>query len=364
MKIILLMMSITILNIIHLNNSLSLDDSNFIINETIPKKIFSENEFINMTISIKNNLNSTTNAIINITTSSNEISKNEIIHVENRNFKPFEKYNINISKPFPMGQWDVNTEIQHNDILLAKDTFHLIINSVQEINEEIQALSAKKTADLTSQIVFISMITAISSILFAVFTLRQQKKGIDSTLKEMKIQTENTSKSIQITSDSLRLSQKQMILQYRPLVFRNPEDRLYDEVDLKESNQLYIPTPRVEYEEVDNNRSLTHHFNITNYGKLPALNLRKKFTIIEKKIEHSTMQIENLIEENLKDLEYERINSLIPKESKKILFEYSYPLKRSFAIFQFDYDYLQEIGRYNLILEFDRHWNIFYESMK
>jgi hypothetical protein len=106
-----------------------------------------------MTISIKNNLNSTTNAIINITTSSNEISKNEIIHVENRNFKPFEKYNINISRPFPMGQWDVNTEIQHNDILLAKDIFHLIINSVQEINEEIQALSAKKTADLTSLIV-------------------------------------------------------------------------------------------------------------------------------------------------------------------------------------------------------------------
>lgn len=186
---------------------------------------------------------------------------------------------------------------------------------------------------------------------------------MDYTLKEMKTQTQNIGKSIRISADSLKLSQKQMILQYRPLVFRIPEDKAYDEVDLEDSKHLHIGTPRVD--SYDNkNILLTYSFNITNYGKLPALNLRKKFTIIEKTNENKSIPFENLIENTLQNLEYEQMNALIPNEQKNISFNYTYPLKGSFAIFQFDYDYLQEFGRYNIILEFDNHWNIFYESMK
>jgi hypothetical protein len=206
------------------------------------KKNFSDNEFVQIPISIENNINFTRNAIINITALSNNPSSNEVIHTEEKNFKPYEKHIIDISRPFAIGVWKVITEIQYNNTVETYE-FPFRVQSIQDLTEIDQANSPRKTAEYTYAIVFISIVTTTSSIIFAYFTLRQQRKGMESTLMEMKAQTQNASKSIKIAVDSLKLSQKQMILQNRPLVFRYPEDKIIDEVDMDNSR---FGTPTVE----------------------------------------------------------------------------------------------------------------------
>lgn len=183
-----------------------------------------------------------------------------------------------------------------------------------------------------------------------------------STLKEMQKQNENASKSIQIASDSLRLSQNQMILQNRPLVFRIPENRTWDEVDLAKSDSSVVGIAGIG----DNNnhkRKLNEWFSITNSGKLPAFNLRKRYIIIKKTTEHLDIKFDEYIQEKLKDQKFEQMVSLMPSEIKQINFTYEYPLDKSFAIFSFEYEYLNKKGRYTVILEFDKHWNVIYESI-
>lgn len=157
------------------------------------------------------------------------------------------------------------------------------------------------------------------------------------------------------------LTQKNMLFQLRPWIGKilSLNGSSIDDTSLHEERFMPAIGDSVEGT-IDPFR--THYIYIHNYGKMPALSFRMRHEIIS---DPSRIELDRN-NENF-GLEISNDNSIpgqiMPGQTVRIGFNHNLISLERYAIFQFEYAYLDHEGHYRVILELeDSAWNYIFEE--
>ena len=171
------------------------DQDKFTVDIPQPEKnVFSTDEIVRINFLVKNHLNATRNAAIEVTVYPLLDYIGDILYSQNHTFSPYQEYRVEIARSFPPGQRTLSLFLDGN-LSSPHDVSFTVKTPAEQANERVSQ-TARDSAQGARDSATISFIALIISPAITIVALYLQHRHNQSTLKHMADQNLLASKSL------------------------------------------------------------------------------------------------------------------------------------------------------------------------